>query len=222
MTLQERIQKTLRDPLAVGGLLINLIPIFAVVFLGWGAAPLVFLYWLENIVMGVVTLARMTASTMKQHPIGLIGMLFYGPFFTVHYGLFCMVHGWILAGLAGGESPKATMDFEAPEAIFEVALASGAYMPLFIAVIAGWQTAVYVIDFLWKGQFRNTSLDKEMVAPYGNLVVLHVAIIFGAWAVLAFGENLIGVLALILLRAAWGVFLDMRRVFKKELEAIKS
>ncbi|MEM8634259.1 MAG: DUF6498-containing protein [Pseudomonadota bacterium] len=222
MTLKERIQKTVEDPLAVGGLLINLIPIFAVLFLGWGAAPLVFLYWLENIVMGFVTLARMTASTMKQHPIGLIGMLFYGPFFTVHYGLFCIAHGWILAGLAGGESAKATMDFEAPEAIFEVALASGAYMPLFLAVIAGWQTAVYVIDFLWKGQFRNTSLEKEMVAPYGNIVVLHIAIIFGAWAVLAFGENLVGVLALILLRAAWGVFLDMRRVFKKEPEAIKS
>ena len=41
------LSRTYRDPLAIFGLVVDLLPIFAVLTLGWGAAPLVFLYWLE-------------------------------------------------------------------------------------------------------------------------------------------------------------------------------
>ena len=40
--------RTYRDPVAIVILAVDLFPIWAVLTLGWGAAPLVFLYWLEN------------------------------------------------------------------------------------------------------------------------------------------------------------------------------
>ncbi|MEM7661025.1 MAG: DUF6498-containing protein [Pseudomonadota bacterium] len=222
MTLSERIQRTLQDPLALGGLIVNLIPIYAVLFLGWGAAPVVFLYWLENVVMGGITLARMTASTMKQHPIGLVGMLIHGPFFTVHYGMFCFVHGILLASFATIGTPSEGGDFFSPSVVLQTALGSGEYMPIFLAIIIGWQIALYVIDFLIGGQFRHASLEKEMMAPYANLMVLHVALVIGGGLMMALGEPLMGVLALVLLRAAWGIFLDMRRVLRTASADIKS
>lgn len=224
MDLSERIRRTLEDPLALSGLVINLIPILAVVFLGWGAAPLIFLYWLENVVVGVVTLAKMAAVTMREHVVGLAGMLFTGPFFTVHYGMFCFVHGVFLASFAnmGSDGDGDAAEFFSPIGILETALGSGQYMPVFIAVIAAWQIAVFVIDYIMRGQFRRSSLEKEMMAPYGNLMVLHVALILGGGVTMALGDPLVGVLALVLLRAAWGIFLDMRRVFRQQPEEIKS
>ncbi|MEO0883760.1 MAG: DUF6498-containing protein [Pseudomonadota bacterium] len=222
MGLTERIQATLEDPLALTGLVINLIPIFAVLFLGWGAAPIIFLYWLENIVLGVITLFRMTAATMKEHPIGLAGMVFYGPFFTVHYGMFCFVHGVFLASFATMGTPDETTEFFSPITIFQTALSSGQNMVTFLAVIAAWHVAVFILDDIMRGQFRRTSLEKEMMAPYGNLIVLHIALLLGGGLTMALGDPLLGVLALVLLRAAWGIFMDMRRVFREEPKDIKS
>ena len=70
--------RTYRDPVAWAILAVDLFPIWAVLTLGWGAIPLVFLYWLENLIIGAVALAKMIATSMKDHPIGAMGMLFIG------------------------------------------------------------------------------------------------------------------------------------------------
>lgn len=62
-----------------------------------------------------------------------------------------------------------------------------------------------------RGEYRESSIDQEMMKPYGRVIVLHIAIFAGAFAMAALGEPLWGVLALILLRAVWGVFLSVRR-----------
>ena len=53
------IARTYRDPIAVAVLLVDLLPILAVLVFGWGATPLVALYWLENLVIGMFTVLRM-------------------------------------------------------------------------------------------------------------------------------------------------------------------
>mgnify|MGYP001804404904 FL=1 len=50
-----------------------------------------------------------------------------------------------------------------------------------------------------------------MQAPYGRIIILHIGIFAGAFAMAAIGEPMWGILALILLRALWGVFLTVRR-----------
>ena len=41
---------------------LNLIPVIGVLFWGWSAFALIFLYWLENLVVGVRTLLSMLAT----------------------------------------------------------------------------------------------------------------------------------------------------------------
>jgi len=202
--------RTYRDPVAWVILAVDLFPIWAVLTLGWGAAPLVFLYWLENLIIGAVTLAKMVATSMKEHVIGLVGMLFVGPFFIVHYGMFCFVHGIFVsmfAKLSTGGDPG----FPTPWGLVEEALLSGASMPTFILAIIAVQIFLFVQDFLLRGEYRETSVDQEMMKPYGRIIVLHIGIFAGAFAMAALGEPMWGILALILLRAAWGVFLTVRR-----------
>ena len=205
-----QLARTYRDPIACLILAVDLFPIWAVLVLGWGAAPLVFLYWLENLIIGAAALARMIAASVRDGPVGLIGMAFLGPFFIVHYGMFCFVHGVFVSTFAS-ISTGGTAGFPSPMQLVDQALASGASMQTFVLAIIALQSLLFVQDFIFKGEYRRTSIDREMIAPYGRIVVLHIGIFAGAFAMIAIGEPLWGILALIFLRTAWGVFMTRRR-----------
>lgn len=210
----DELLRTYRDPIALAILLVDLFPIFGVLALGWGAAALVFLYWLENLVIGAVTLARMIAASMKEHPIGLLGMLFVGPFFIVHYGLFCFVHGIFVHSFANGLQGED--GFPTPFRLIEHALDSGAMMELFLGAIIVLQTLLFVTDYILSGHYRDADVQKEMMAPYARIVVLHIGLFAGMAALIAFGQPLWGVLALIGLRMLWGILQVRRRAMQLE------
>lgn len=202
--------RTYREPVAWAILAVDLFPVVAVLTMGWGAAALVFLYWLENLIIGAGALARMIATSMKEHPIGLLGMLFVGPFFVFHYGMFCFVHGVFVSTFANMNTGT-DAGFPSPLGLINEALGSGANMPAFIWAIIVLQIFLFFRDFILRGEFRKTSVEKEMTAPYGRVIVLHIAIFAGAFAMIALGEPLWGVLGLIGLRVLWGIFLTAQR-----------
>ena len=208
----DTLARTYRDPIAWLILAVDLFPIVAVLTLGWGATPLVFLYWLENLIIGAVTLARMTATSLKDGPAGLVIMAFLGPFFFVHYGMFCFVHGVfvsVFANLSGGIQDG--FGFPTPFSLIDQALGSGANMTVFVIAIIALQAFLFVQDFLWRGQYKRSEVQTEMMAPYGRIIVLHIGLFAGAFAMIALGEPMLGVLALILLRALWGIVMSMHR-----------
>jgi len=202
--------RTYRDPVAQVSLAVDLIPVFAVVTLGWGAAPLVFLYWLENLIIGAVAIARMLAASVRFPIVGIFGVLFLCAFFVVHYGMFCFAHGTFLVMIANGFVEQEATQL-APMGVIAEALSSGPQMAFFVAAIAAWQAFLFVYDFILKGEFREANPGKEMVAPYGRIVLLHLALFAGMFGALALGDPMLGVLGLILLRAVWGMFLSVRR-----------
>ena len=202
--------RTYRDPIAVVGLIVDLIPIYAVLALGWGAVPLVFLYWLENVVVGAATVLRMLLAGVLGGAVVLFSALFLSAFFTFHYGMFCFVHGTFLmtfAEMGAGGSPG----FEGPVGLVVYALQAGPGMLGFVALIAAFNLVLVLNDDLRNGQVGGESVQEIMMTPYGRVVVLHVGIFAGAGALIALGQPMIGVLALILLRVVWGVFLTVRR-----------
>ena len=208
------LKRTYRDPLAWVILAVDLFPIVAVLTLGWGAAPLVFLYWLENVIVGAVALLRMIAASVTKGVMGM-GMLFLGPFFTVHYGGFCFVHGQFVNMYAsmgpGGKILNGGPGFPNPLELIQNALASGAYMTWFVTAIVAVQALLFVRDFILRGEFRTAKIEEEMSAPYTRIFVLHIGIFAGAGALMLIGNPLWGILGLIVLRAIWGVFLTIRR-----------
>ena len=213
--------RTYRDPVAWGALAVDLIPVYAVLVLGWGAVPLVMLYWLENLVIGAVAVLRMVTSGLAESSKMLFAAILGSVFFVFHYGMFCFVHGQFLNVFAsistgGGD------DFLGPVGLINSALQSGPYLPVFVAIIAGWLVFVFAWDFLVNGGMFRTDIGKEMAAPYGRILVLHIGIFAGAGALIAFGQPMAGVLALILLRVVWGVVLSMMRRLRLDQPQIKS
>jgi hypothetical protein len=215
--------RALSNPLVVAGLIVDLLPVYAIFAWGWNAVPLVMLYWMENVVAGVITLPRIVVSGARFGILGILGGLFLSAFFVVHYGLFCLVHGTFLVGFATLSNQQSIDDvpFADLEGLFRYGLQSGLHIDWIVYAIAAFHVIAFLVDFLWKGEWKRSSPDKEMASPYGRIVILHFGIFAGAGALFLIGQPMVGVLALVLFRAVWGIMSNSKR-FGPEAEIDKA
>jgi hypothetical protein len=136
--------------------------------------------------------------------------LFCVPFFTFHYGMFCFVHGvFVVAllgdgGLMGGGRGGGGNPFD----LLNSSLKTLGQQHLVWAVLAlaGSHLLSFCINYLGKGEYRRTTLPMLMIQPYGRIVVLHLAIIFGAFATMALGSSVL----LLLILVAGKTILDLK------------
>lgn len=206
--------RALSHPIVLGGLLVDLLPIYGVIVWGWSAVPLVMLYWMENVIAGVMTIPRLVISGASFGAMGALGGVGLSLFFVVHYGMFCLVHGTFLiafASMAAGPEAMQSSPFMDVFGMFRFGLDSGLHVDWMIYAIIVFQLVVFFLEFILKGEWKRTNPAAEMMAPYGRIVVLHFGIFAGAGALFLLGQPMVGVLALILFRAAWGVVTNSKR-----------
>lgn len=178
-----------------------------VLFFDWSAFTVVGLYWIENVVIGAFTLARMAVVGLLVGGAALAGMLFLMAFFTVHYGLFCLVHGVFVVGLLGGGFAAQATGL--PNPLLQIPARLLAEPLGGIALLA--VVAFVASDFLrWLGAVRQRPpLGNElMFAPYRRIVVLHIALLGGAFLLALYGLPQATVLVLVALKLAF----DLREV----------
>ncbi len=206
--------RALTQPLVWLGLAIDLLPILGVLIWGWSAVPLVLLYWMENIVAGAMTIPRIIVSGATYGITGILAGAGMSVFFVFHYGLFCLVHGTFLmafAEIASGPSALGNIPIMDLFGMMQVSLRSGLHVDWMLYAIIAFQAVVFVWEFLIKGEWKTTNPAAEMFAPYGRIIVLHFGLFVGAGALFVLGQPMLGVLALILFRAAWGVITNAGR-----------
>ncbi|MEM7698052.1 MAG: DUF6498-containing protein, partial [Verrucomicrobiota bacterium] len=150
--------------------LANLIPLYGVFAWEWRVFDIVLVYWIENLIVGLFNVARILfARAPAGAPGGPRGCL--APFFVVHYGIFCTVHGVFVFTLLGGGSSPSDIEQE---------LVSG-WLGLSVAALFISHLVSFVFNFLIRGEGRDRAPAQQMFAPYGRIVVLHLAILFGAF-----------------------------------------
>jgi len=143
----------------------------------------------------------MAASALAGGMNGL-GFLFFGAFFSVHYGLFCFVHGvFVVALFGGGGAVTDLFDLGgAAQAIF----AQHPNLVFGLASVIAWQ-AVQFIRFLMQGDARDTNPLAQMGAPYPRIIILHLAIIFGGFLLMLLNQPLAGLIVLALVKAGFDI-----------------
>jgi len=126
--------------------------------------------------------------------------LFIIPFFTFHYGMFCFVHGafvFLLLGNEGrsgfGSGPGPNLD-NLPEMIRTGVDGGTLWAAL---ALLGSHLFSFFVNYLGKGEYRRTAAPLLMFAPYGRIVVLHVAILFGAFVIMWLGSPVVLLVLLI-------------------------
>ena len=192
----------------------NLVPLGGVIFAHWSAFQIVWLFWFENVIIGAFNVLKMLtvgffgnpAPEVAKTPLtgtggrvaSIAGMTFLAAFFTMHYGGFSLVHGLfvvVLLGKGSGmrEGPS-LWDLYVNNPL--VAVSEG--LGLAILVLLASHAFSFIANFLFKREYTRTGVARLMGGPYARVVILHVAIIFGAFFVLALGSP-VGVLALVVL-----------------------
>jgi hypothetical protein len=160
-------------------LVANLIPALGVLFFGWDAFHVVFLYWSENAILGLAAVVRMALASggLPGSHFAKVGLI---PFFLVHYGIFMFVHGIFVIVLLGGVGQPGVPPWQAIPALgpgFWVAFAA-------LAVEHAYDTYQ---NYVRNGQFRTAQPAVEMSRPYGRIVVLHLAILGGGFLLVLLG-----------------------------------
>jgi hypothetical protein len=193
--------------------LVNLLPLAGVLLFDWDVAGLMVLYWSENLVLGFYTLARMLAKS----PLGGAAL---GLFFCIHYGGFCAVHGLFIVTMLMDEnfSPLAgdpwPLFLVFPQLLLNVvtqvlANAPPEWMFAFAALFLSHGVS-FVLNFLLGPEREEVTLSSLMGAPYGRIVVLHVAIIAGGIAVIALGQPVGMLIVLVLVKLGLDVNFHLR------------
>jgi hypothetical protein len=185
----------------------NLFPLAGALFWGWGIFPIVFLFWLENVIIGVFNVLRM-ACVSGGGLIGGVEKVFMIPFFIFHYGVFALVHGIFVIALFGRkETAEALGDgpFAGISSLIRENITPGFQMAV-IALVASHAVS-FVANYIGQGEFRKTRLDDLMISPYGRVVVLHVVVLAGGLLITATGQPLWGLVLFVVLKAG----LDLRQ-----------
>ena len=79
----------------------NLVPLYGVFFLDWQIFPILLLFWMENVVVGIFNVFKMLVASPAK-PTSWLTKVFMVPFFCFHYGMFTLVHGVFIFGFFGG------------------------------------------------------------------------------------------------------------------------
>jgi hypothetical protein len=183
---------------------LNLIPVIGVLFWGWSAFALIFLYWLENVVVGARTVASMFASAAIGGGVNWLGALFFGAFFTLHYGLFCFVHGVFVMALFGGGTAATGDGLLDLVGAASVLFAQQTNLAIGFGAIVAWQI-VQLALFVTRGEAGSSNLPTLMAAPYPRIFVLHFTIIFAGFLLMLLDNPVAGLVVMTLVKMGWDV-----------------
>lgn len=204
-------------------ILVNLIPIFGVLFFGWNAFDIVILYWVENIVIGICTLPRIlfaqnrdsqskildTHTAFNSKPViskifNYLSNVFFGFFFLLHFGTFTLVHGlFIRKAMLGRSSFLINQNYSAI-GVFFLAL-----------IISHGFSLIY--NYILKGEYKRYSAPQGMLKPYPRIFVIQMTIIIGASFVTSVSNTALVSNLLILLFVVVKIIFDLGMHIKSHL-----
>lgn len=154
----------------LGLLVSHAAPLYGAIFGGWDVPTILIIFWMETVITGIVTFARIRrcrpANGQEQ---GL------GVFFALHYGLFTTVHGVFLLAfapqLSGNTRP--TLDQWPGSHLLEVALAA--------AGVAADQAWNFYSAFLGRKEYLHSTKGEQFFRPYPRILAMHLSILLGGF-----------------------------------------
>lgn len=164
----------------------NAVPVFGVLYGGWRVFDILLLYSLENVVIGFYNVLKMRRAPCDEEELrrtsegitskaGLIG------FFCLHYGIFAAGHLFFVVMLFG-----VAFTGEGDGLLWQT------WWPLPLAFGGMWIShgVSYVRNFVAGREYERTTANRLFASPYARIVVMHVAILGGAFAVVFTGQGI--------------------------------
>ena len=193
-------------PSATALIVANLIPLAGVVFCKWDVFVVVFLFWLENVVVGFFNLLRMlwVERGAEQFPLAKLVVM---PFFLVHYGMFTAIHGIFVLVLFGGMMQRGA-EFPTVQTVVDLVTQYHLWFPV-LALFASHGYS-FIANYVAQQEYRQVTLRDLMGQPYGRVVVLHLTILFGGFLAMVLQQPVVGAFLLVVLKVGLDVRAHLR------------
>jgi len=188
-------------------LLANLIPVWGVLTQGWEVFPLVLLFWLENVIIGILNVSRMLCVDPGDAG-AWVAKLFLVPFFCFHYGMFTMGHGIFVFALFGGETYRHAGLSNLIESAAQAVAGFGLGLP--VLGLAGSHLFSFLWNYLLRGEYKVASLQEQMIKPYSRVVTLHIGILGGGFLISMLGSPKWAMLVLLVLKIVFDIRAHLR------------
>ncbi len=198
-----------KDTLSLGALIgANFIPFIGIFLFDWDVRYIVLLYWFENLIVAFYNILKMAFLKTDQSA-AHVGKLFLIPFFCIHYGGFCAVHGFFLQHffkIGTGSTPFDNMGGWWGPLIFIKLLLSvvariwASRPPEMIWAVLGLAIShgiSFAENYILGGEYKKSSLKKLMHQPYQRIIVMHLTILFGGFLVMELNSPLLLLIILI-------------------------
>jgi hypothetical protein len=194
----------------------NLIPFIGIFLFDWDVRFIVLLYWIENLIAGFYNILKMALLKTDQAK-DKLGKLFMIPFFCMHYGGFCAVHGFFLMHffkIGSGISPLGNdLHWWGPLVFLQLlhSVIAGIWAstpPEMIWAVIGLTIShgiSFVENYILGKEYKTSTLSKLMHQPYQRIMVMHIAILAGGIFVLQLNSPLPLMIILVLLK----IFVDL-------------
>lgn len=208
--------KDIRLTYSTAGLIAaNLVPLIGVFLLGWDAAFIVLLYWMENIVVGIYNVIKMVVLKIYSRAT-ILELIFFILFFCFHFGAFCAGHGVLLVALFDiGHPTVLSVQHETWPNLLQAILTPLRRVPLsepalpvvFLFLSHGMS---FVQNYLGKKEYGVLTAPRLMLRPYQRVVILHLVVIAAAIPVTMLGSPVVLLCLLVLLKTGVDVFFHRR------------
>lgn len=188
----------------------NLLPIVGVIWWQWSVFAVMLLFWLENIIVGLLNMPRILfASGDTGNKYTRTGArIFTSVFFVVHYGLFTFVHGTFVFSMFGQD----VGDDITPQLVWQVVHEYQLYWAVLALFVS--HAVSLVMNYFVSGEYKTATVKKMMNKPYSRIVVLHIGIIAGGFLIQSLQQPLLGLIALIIVK----IIVDIRAHRKEHRE----
>ncbi len=203
-------------------ILANLIPLAGVLLFQWDILAILLLYWAESVIIGYINVIKMIFCRTDNIPHGVLPQLagqsvpeelgnsipkvsvsgskyLLIPFFVVHYGMFCFAHLTLVVDLFSDTSISLGAGTSLA-ALWQTSFWIG------VVGITGSHLYSFLMNYIGGGEFKRANLSLLMHRPYGRIIAMHLAIVFGAGLVMWLGSPLPMLLILIVAKT----FIDIR------------
>jgi len=198
--------------------LLNLIPLYGALYLGWRPMMIIMLYVAETIMIGIIHVFYMLglylmnhnnpdAINVKRDNEGVKGGCVI-PFFFVHFGFFVFVQMMVFGGFTNNNSGGVwKMMMELFTGSYKYALAA-----LFITKVGA-----IVAEFLWDPEVKLKLPDDVFFQPYGRIFVQQLMVILGGWFTIFGDKKFIGYLIVLVISKTFFEILFSNPEFLKRL-----
>jgi len=196
-------------------IVVNLVPLYGVLFAGWNAAMVFLVYCLETVIVGIFNVLKMAMVTVFIRPkenwnnngnISLQPGWTFILFFIFHYGFFVFVQTQLFFGVSGLIKDGSIFGNYAR---IPALLGNEGKMLLFIFI--AYYTMQNFFDFFRSGEYRTITLSKLMFQPYLRIVIQQLIVILGSMF-LTFGAGKIFMLIMVLVKIYFEIFFNFSSI----------